>query len=303
MFLGIFVTNHIAVDKELMDFFKTLYALPLLLGFGCLGYFMFKLWRENFEKEKIYFLGFVVLLFTIIYCVSFMGYDIQGVKQAQEAAEKSEKSAEKSEQAAKTAENSEQITRATIEIANLSNRAKWNNGGDFKSYKELVLLQEEIRNEGLKKFIIDEIKSIEISYDAKIIRPVADSLPFICQYSQPPCAKGFEPGEGFNAKNVYEHLSYQLWPERARAASLLRNLKTSPNKDDVNMYDLYEKLVSLMKTENEKSLFVNKLAFETYKDLTGFHPKLDGVFNFDAAIEDWEVRKKEFQIVEQRDRL
>ena len=102
-----------------------------------------------------------------------------------------------------------------------------------------------------------------------------------------PC---YEPD---NAKNVFYHLTERIWTERARAACLLRNIKTAQYKDQVDKEKFLETLVFLMKEENEKSLFVSKMALDTYSELTGF--QLSGVFDFDGAINDWKNldRKKE----------
>ena len=284
IFLLIFISrNFLFKQEELENLFKDLYTLPLLSGLSCLGYFIFKLKKEKFDREVYYFLGVIVLLFTVIYCVSFLDFDTPWGKQAQKAAEK--------------AEEYKDVVGKILEIFDLSNKAKWqqNNGGDYESYKKLLEMQKEIKNNELKKILAEQIDSIKNSYNAEDIWRVADSLPYICQRSDPPCAKGLEPIEGFNAKNVYDHLTtdYKLWPEHARAASLIRRIATYPNKNDM-MFDVNKELVRLMGNENEK-MMVRKVALETYKHLNQFHPKFDGVFDFSAAIEDWEVRKKEFQ--------
>ncbi|MBI3618395.1 MAG: hypothetical protein HY210_09360 [Candidatus Omnitrophica bacterium] len=87
-----------------------------------------------------------------------------------------------------------------------------------------------------------------------------------------------------------------MWQERGRAASILRNIKTASDKDRINedatiKEQLFDKLIERLNPEKENSLFVAKMAFETYKDLTGFSS--DGVFDFAGAIKDWETRKDE----------
>ena len=309
IFLLIFISrNFLFKQEELENLFKDLYTLPLLSGLSCLGYFIFKLKKEKFDREVYYFLGVIVLLFTVIYCVSFLDFDTPWGKQAQKAAKESkgsaeeskgsaEKSQETAEKSKKFAEEAKDVAERIVSIIDLSNKAKWqqNNGGDYESYKKLLEMQKEIKNNELKKILAEQIDSIKNSYNAEDIWRVADSLPYICQRSDPPCAKGLEPIEGFNAKNVYDHLTtdYKLWPEHARAASLIRRIATYPNKNDM-MFDVNKELVRLMGNENEK-MMVRKVALETYKHLNQFHPKFDGVFDFSAAIEDWEVRKKEFQ--------
>jgi len=260
-----------------------LLALPILIGLSCLGCSVYKLKKDGGGKELYYLLGFIVLLFTTIYCVSILRFNIQGFKQEKEEFEK---------KINKATESSVNKVEKTAEILSLSARVNWQaNGGDYNSYKTLLSLQNEIKNEDLNNFIIAKINAIKNIYDVDTIRKVADSLLYICQYSVPPCAKGIEPVEGFNAKNIYEHLteSYKLWPEHARAASLIRNRETSPNKNDVSLSDINKELVRLMKDENEK-LLVRKLAFEAYKDLNPSSPKSEGIFDFNSVIKHFEEK-------------
>lgn len=292
MFLTVFVIQNILLREEPENSFRIFYTLPLLLGLSCLGCFIFKLSNGSFNKHLYHFLGFVVLLFTVVYCVSFLGYDIQGVKKAQEFAEESKAAAEKS---VKAKEESEEIVRTTTEILNLGNQTRWQmNGGDLKSYNALLLLQKEVKNDALRGILTEQINSVNSSYNADDLWRAADSLPYICQYSlsgELPCVRGLEPVEGFNAVNIYQHLTelYKLWPEHARAASLVRKIETSPNKDDVIPSDINKELVRLMQDENEK-MMVRKIAFETYKYLNQFHPKSDGIFDFYTAIEDCKTK-------------
>ncbi len=243
---------------------------------------LFILWvifhpRESRYTQEYLLLGFLILLFTIIYCVSFLHYKIGGVIDISELE--------------KTKENLKDVNDfVIIEIGQLGDRSRWQNayGGDRSSYEALLSLKEKIKDIERNKIVSTEIKTIESVYSPDIMTITMDNFPTICQLSDPPCTKGFEPSIGYNAVNVFKHLDRPLWTERARAAALLRNIEKSPNKESVDRKALYEKLVKLMKKE-ESSLFVSKMAFETYKELTGF--STDGVFNFESAILDWEQRK------------
>lgn len=100
--------------------------------------------------------------------------------------------------------------------------------------------------------------------DSCALQKAIDKLPYICQQAQPPCSKGFEPIIGFDVDNVYQHLSYPLWPERARAVSLLRKIT---DKDNIDRAILLEKLKTLIENEKEIPL-VRQLAADTYTYLT-----------------------------------
>jgi hypothetical protein len=176
-------------------------------------------------------------------------------------------------------------------IRELNIQALWPNssyGGNRQSYLILLNWKVKVKNPEIKKLIYGAIKNIESYYATDIMTLFIERQIAICKYSVPPCSEGYEPPIGYNAKNVFEHLSRPLWTERARAACLLRNIETSSHKDQIDKKELCSKLINLMK-ENENSLFVSKMAFETYKSLTGFSSP--GVFDFDKAIEDWNKRK------------
>lgn len=181
-------------------------------------------------------------------------------------------------------------------IANYRKRAEWLNdyGGDRRSYEILLSWQKKIKNPEIAGIILTEMERLKSVYSADVMTLVISKQPAICKFIiQPgvrPCAEGWEPLIGYNAINVFQHLDRPLWTERAKAACLLRNIEQSPNKDGVDKNALCEKLVNLMKKENENSLFVSKMAFETYKELTKFSSP--GVFDFNKAVEDWEKRKK-----------
>lgn len=182
------------------------------------------------------------------------------------------------------------------EISQLGNRAGWHNahGGDSQSYEILIDTKKKIIDPEIRKLILSEIETIESNYSTDIMRLWIERPIAICKTAQPPCSKGFEPSGKFNAPNVFQHLNIRpLWTERARAASLLRNIKTSPNKSEVNKEELFDSLVKHMDIKYENSLFVRKMALETYKDLAGFKSDSTNVFDFISAIEDWKQRKTE----------
>lgn len=180
-------------------------------------------------------------------------------------------------------------------IANYRKRAEWLNdyGGDRRSYEILLSWEEKIKNPEISGILLTEMERLKSVYGADIMTIVIENNRSICKFiTEPgvsPRAEGFEPPIGYNARNVFQHLDRPIWTERARAACLLRNIEKSPNKDEVDKKEVCEKLVNLMKKEKENSLFVSKMAFETYKNLTGFYSL--GVFDFGKAIKDWEQRK------------
>ena len=137
-----------------------------------------------------------------------------------------------------------------------------------------------------------EIERVKGEYRVNIMRENIDRWTLICKPHKN-CNGGFEEPIGFNAQNVLDHLAPdKRWDERARAACLLRNIKTAAGKDQLNKGEPFEKLVKHMGPE-ENSLCVAKMALETYKDLTGFQSKGDGIFDFDEAIADWKIRQTE----------
>src|SRR3989338_2068367 len=171
--------------------------------------------------------------------------------------------------------------------------APWNNeyGGDRRSYLRLLYLKDTITDAVRKDWVTTEIERVEKSYPVDVMRLNIDNWGVIC-IPHFNCSKGYENSTGFSASNVINHLGFNrdLWQERARAACVLRKIKKTPDKGSVNKESFYEKLISLM-GEKENSLCVSKMAFETYKDLTGFPS--DGVFDFEGAIKDWKKRKEE----------
>lgn len=186
-------------------------------------------------------------------------------------------------------------------ISQLGDLASWHNkfGGQRQGYEELLSWKKKESSPEIKKKISAEIERLEEIYDPRIMVPTIEQLISICKFitkpNVPACALGMEPPTGYDAQNVFHHLTEKIWTERARAACLLSNIKTSQNKDQIDKEKekLFDALVFLMKEENEKSLFVSKMALYTYSQLTGFSPP--GVFDFEDAINDWEnpERKKE----------
>lgn len=171
--------------------------------------------------------------------------------------------------------------------------APWHNeyGGVRRSYQRLLHWRDAINDPIRKDWIITEIERVEKSYPVDVMRLNIDRWGYICvQHAD--CKKDYEPPTGFSAQNAISHLGFNrdLWQERARAACILRNIKTSPDKDSIDKKKLYEALIRHM-NDQEPSLTVSKMALETYKDLTGFVS--DGVFDFAGAIKDWEKRKEE----------
>jgi len=183
-----------------------------------------------------------------------------------------------------------------------------NDGGSRQSYETLLSWEKDEGIEpNLKRQISSEIKRIQEKYYIVPMRRVIDNEDggiltwrWICKCKSNPeardCSNGIEPPKGFAAANVIAHFYKTApetpWQERARAACILRNIRTAYNKDGINKREFFERLVVLM-SENERSLCVSKMAFETYKDLTSFRPKSNDVFAFEEAIEDWKQRKEE----------
>ena len=185
-------------------------------------------------------------------------------------------------------------------IEELREKAIWTktNGGDRRSYERLLAWVREPKNAVIKDQLISAIEEIESRYAANIMQSDMDNSEshgfgrFISKPSDPPNKAGFEESTGFSAQNVISHLTMKWWQERARAAAILRNIKTAPDKETINKERLFKNLVKCMEPE-ENSLFVAKMAFETYKSLTSFNPKSNDVFAFGEAIEDWKKRKEE----------
>lgn len=186
-------------------------------------------------------------------------------------------------------------------ITQLGNLSLWNNkyGGHRQSYEDLLSWKNNETDPKIKNQISIEIKTIQSTYSPDILtlwieRPIA-ICKFITEPNVRPCDWGFESPTGYDAKNVFNHLTRPLWTERARAACLLRNIKTAQKKDQINKEELYDKLVALMKKENENSLFVNTMALYTYAELTRFSPS--EIFDFEGAIKDWEKPERKEEIL------
>ncbi|MFH1504442.1 MAG: hypothetical protein ABIH08_03520 [Candidatus Omnitrophota bacterium] len=194
----------------------------------------------------------------------------------------------------------ELFTSTVVSVSQLVTQAKWQNaGGDRSSYFALKSLPVSIVDKKFKNIVESQIRSLENSYESWIVNAFVEQLKFICKYltvSGPACSKGFIEKNDFRIHNLLDHLDpNKLWQERVKAAHFLRYCKTA---NDFNNYQktaqkekVYQELVNHMKMENESSLLVSKMAFETYKSLSGF--KTTDVFGFDAAIEHWEKNKEE----------
>lgn len=254
----------------------TVAAILLLIILAVIGIGVYRS-NKKLNNEKYYFLGFIILLFTVIYAVSILDYDIsdKGVRKKLE----------------------EKIEKTESEVTEVSDIVAWtlgnlSRGGDRNSYERLLSLQERVKNPEMAERVSDEVRGTGVFYDSEKVRSSINNYRAICKLSVPPCAKGFEPIVGYDAKNVYDHLDYSHWFEKARAASLLINLKTATRQEEINMQDLCGKLVKLMQVENEDNLFVAKMAFETYKALSGFRSQSSDPLDFKSAINDWSEGKR-----------
>ncbi len=170
--------------------------------------------------------------------------------------------------------------------------------GDRRSYARLISWRDKAEDSAVKDLLISAIEDIENYYAIDIMQLHIDPVPnifgqCICKKSIPPCTAGFEPPEGFDALNVMDHLTRMWWQERGRAASILRNIRTAQGKDQINKEQLFEKLIERLDPGKENSLFVAKLAFETYKALTGLSPRSNNVFAFEEATKHWLGNKEE----------
>jgi len=262
---------------------------------------------ESFAKEKCFLLGFITLLFTIIYCVSFLKYKITGVvsiARLEEEVQKAKREVEEDRVAIVEVKERvievEERVKSNFEVKQLGDRAVWQSayGGDWRSYLRLLDWKNSIEDARLSQILLTEIERVQNAYITDVIRLHIDRWGWICiPHAIPACSEGVENTEGFSAQNVLSHLApNRHWKERARATSLLRNIKTASGKKEISKEELFGKLVDSMNSEKENSLLVAKLAFETFKDLTGFSS--EGVFNFEAAINNWEQNKEEILKIE-----
>ncbi len=200
-------------------------------------------------------------------------------------------------------------------IRQLGNFSIWiNDGGNRQSYQTLLSWEKDKTIDfNLKRLITSEIKRVQETYYTYPMRRAIDNengrwlrWGWICKVKPNPeaqiCADGIEPPKGFNAANVLAHL-YKTdpetpWQEYARAACILRNIRTAYNKDSLDNKRFFGRLIAFM-GENERSLCVSKMAFETYKELANF--SLDEVLNFEEAfgraIEDWENPERKEEIL------
>lgn len=190
-------------------------------------------------------------------------------------------------------EAEEKINIAVIKY--LGDMSMWHNayGGDRRSYTKLLNWQSATKNSIVSSLLSTEIERVKDQYRVNIMRENIDRWNLICKpHAIPSCGQGYENPKGFSAGNVLAHLSPEKrWDERVRAACLLRNIGAALGKESINKEELFEKLVKHMDPKIENSLCAAKMALETYKDLAKFSSK--DVFDFSAAIKDWETRKAE----------
>lgn len=187
----------------------------------------------------------------------------------------------------------------TIELAQLADRAFWEwttNWGDRAVYENLLKCQGQTENLEFKNEIMRQIKKIKDNYKTSILGPRVDALPAVCQrHTMVEDRCKIEPVEGFSATNVIEHLDIEKYPEaisRVRAVGILRNIKTSPDRNGRDiMLKALETLVFIM--QGDPSLLVSKLALDRYSQFTSFHPA--DIFDFKAAIDDFENKKRQGQ--------
>jgi len=229
--------------------------------------------KKNLAKKPVA----TVLLILILIVLTILGFWANGYF------------GKKGEQAAQTKSDS---LPSADEISDLGERALWSNKylGNREAYSQLLDWKNSIKDPKTIKLLSAEIRRVQDDYRTDIMRLHIDGWPLIW-IPHVGGKDGFVKSEGFLAWNVLAHLSPERRvDERARAACILRNIKTSPDKGSIDKKEFYKKLVTHM-GEQEPSLCVSKMALETYKDLTGF--SLNGVFDFEGAIKDWEKRKDE----------
>lgn len=187
------------------------------------------------------------------------------------------------------------VASAIAKMTQLGNLAVWENkyGGQRESYEDLLSWWKKENDSEIKKRILAEIERLEEIYDPRIMVPTIEKHFAICKLHSG--CKEIEPPTDYDAKNVFHHLTERIWTERARAACLLRNIRTSKNKDQINKEELFDKLIERLDLSKEKSLFVAKMSFETYKELSNFSSP--GIFDFEKAIEDWEKPERKEDIL------
>ena len=114
-----------------------------LIGIGaCLS-------KEKLNKEKYFFLGFIILLFTIIYAVSILNYDI-------------------SDKGVRVRQLEEEVTEVSDIVAwVLGNLSR---GGDRKSYEKLMSLRERIKNPEMARRVSQEVQKTGKFYDSEKVK-------------------------------------------------------------------------------------------------------------------------------------
>lgn len=192
-----------------------------------------------------------------------------------------------------------------IAISQLAEQSLWESpgGGNRSSYQILESLQNDdnLGKPELRAAAELQIKKVKDLYRNDLLNPFVQELDAICENSVPPCSspRKWEPTEGFNAENVFGHLKDEkLWTERARAAFILRSIGTTKNNIGSEApKKLYEKLIYFMREENEPSLLVSKMAFDTYRSLVDDKEEDTDVFDFERVIKDSENPQKQAEIL------
>jgi hypothetical protein len=187
----------------------------------------------------------------------------------------------------KSSQDIEQLANAVVNWGDYS-------GGSRASYENLVSEKNEFNN----PLVTEKLRNIESIYSSATMVLMVERLNTIWIPGSTPENAKCEPIEGYDARNIRDHLSANFWTERARAACLLQRLKTAKNKKDIFNEKLFDKLIYLMGERNESSLVVSKMALSAYSSLTGFVPS--EVFDFAGAVKDWDnpIRKAEILKIE-----
>ncbi len=175
-------------------------------------------------------------------------------------------------------------TPSELEIAQLADRALWRgtqNCGDRTSYSRLVSMARKTRNIELKNTISEHIERIKQAYKSSTLELTMPTQVAVFKLHIKPYE--LEPTQGFQAKNVVDHLRYPECSSRAKAAFLLRNIESATDKDSVDKKEILERLIFIIKSDS--SLLVSKLALDRYSQFTDFSPT--DIFDFQGAINHW----------------
>jgi len=114
------------------------------------------------------------------------------------------------------------------EISQLGSRINWRNtyGGDRQSYEILLDKIKETKDPEINKILSIEIKAAESIYDPRIMVPIMHEQFAICQLHKD--CKEIEPPTGYNAENVFHHLTERIWTERAESMHFLVEIGKTP---------------------------------------------------------------------------